>query len=230
MIAGRVFSISSIAQSCYGSSWKRAWMAVFVAYFDASGDPDDPACRVLTVAGWIAPEAKWRRLERAWKAVCGREGVSGLHMKDFAHSRHEFTTWKGDEPRRQRFLSDLAQIIRHYTNREFSHSMFLDGYRAVNAQYELRERVGSPYALGAWLSISAVQDWMRKTHPDDDVLFVFEKGDGDEGAIIGQRVFSRICGSLPAPGADPAYGTGRFLGIGTSGSRTPFWWSVSLCC
>ena len=43
-------------------------------------------------------------------------------------------------------------------------------------------------------------------------------------------VFSRICGSLPAPGADPAYGTGRFLGIGTSGSRTPFWWSVSLCC
>jgi hypothetical protein len=43
-------------------------------------------------------------------------------------------------------------------------------------------------------------------------------------------VFSRICGSLPAPVADRAYGTGRLPSIGTSETRTPFWWSVSLCC
>jgi serine/threonine protein kinase len=43
-------------------------------------------------------------------------------------------------------------------------------------------------------------------------------------------VFSRICGSLPAPGADPTYGTGRFLSSGTTEIRTPFWSSVSLCC
>lgn len=43
-------------------------------------------------------------------------------------------------------------------------------------------------------------------------------------------VFSRICGSLPAPVADPTYGTGRFLYSDTTESRTRFWWSVSLCC
>ena len=43
-------------------------------------------------------------------------------------------------------------------------------------------------------------------------------------------VFSRICGSLPAPAADRAYGTGRFLSTGTSETHTPFSWSVSLCC
>ncbi len=43
-------------------------------------------------------------------------------------------------------------------------------------------------------------------------------------------VFSRICGSPPAPVADRVYGTGRFPGIDTSESRTPFWSSVSLCC
>ena len=43
-------------------------------------------------------------------------------------------------------------------------------------------------------------------------------------------VFSRICGSLPALGADPAYGTGRFLSTGTNETHRPFSWSVSLCC
>ena len=47
---------------------------------------------------------------------------------------------------------------------------------------------------------------------------------------IENGVFSRICGSLPAPGADPTYGTGRFLSIDTIESRRPFWWSVSPCC
>ena len=182
----RTLSVSSLIAACSGGAKKRVWMAVFFAYFDASGDADDPACRVLSVAGWIAPETKWRRLEHAWKRVCDREGVSGLHMKDFAHSRREFEGWKCDEPRRQRFLGDLAKIIHHHTNREFSHTMFLDGYRAVNEQYELREHVGSPYAIGVWLSILAVQDWMKKTHPSDDVLFAFEKGDGDEGLITRQ--------------------------------------------
>jgi hypothetical protein len=43
-------------------------------------------------------------------------------------------------------------------------------------------------------------------------------------------VFSRICGSLPAPVADPTYGTGRFPSNDTIESHRPFWWSVSLCC
>ena len=38
------------------------------------------------------------------------------------------------------------------------------------------------------------------------------------------RVFSRICGSLSAPVADPTYGTARFLSNGTTETHTPFWW------
>ncbi len=50
------------------------------------------------------------------------------------------------------------------------------------------------------------------------------------GAINAKGVFSRICGSLRAPVADPTYGTGRFPSIGTNETRRPFWWSVSLYC
>src|SRR5215207_7295339 len=41
----------------------------------------------------------------------------------------------------------------------------------------------------------------NKTPPVDD----------ERGRRAVKRVFSRICGSLPAPVADPTYGTGRFL-------------------
>ena len=43
-------------------------------------------------------------------------------------------------------------------------------------------------------------------------------------------VFSRICGWLPVPEGDPMYGTERFPSSDMTGIRTPFSWSVSLCC
>ncbi len=159
-------------------------VAVFVAYFDAAGDSADPNIHVLSVAGWIAPQSKWRQLERAWSKVCEREGVSALHMKDFAHSTGEYSAWKGDEGRRQRFLSDLVKTVRRHTNRDFSQSAFLDGYRAADKKYEFHERVGHPYAICALMCINNVRDWMSKTHPKDDVLFVFEKGDRYQHELI----------------------------------------------
>ena len=35
----------------------------------------------------------------------------------------------------------------------------------------------------ATLCIMRVQDWMSKTHPNDDVLFVFEKGDSHQDEL-----------------------------------------------
>src|SRR5688572_26733859 len=120
-------------------------MAVFVACFDAGGSTEDKNAHVLSIAGWIAPESKWRRLESRWREILRRQGVTAFHMKDVAHHRGEFTSWKGDEDRRRRFLSDLAEAITHHTNRDFSVSMFLDGYREVERQFELSERIGHPY-------------------------------------------------------------------------------------
>jgi hypothetical protein len=158
-------------------------MSVFQAFFDAGGDPNDARIRVLSMAGWVAPENRWRQLERAWIQVCKREGVNGLHMREFAHSTGEYAHWKGDEQRRARFLGDLAKVIHTYTNRDFSQTFFLDGYRAVDAQFEFHERVGHPYALCALRCISQVRDWMNK-HPHDDIMFVFEKGDAHQAELI----------------------------------------------
>jgi RNA polymerase sigma-70 factor (ECF subfamily) len=64
-------------------------------------------------------------------------------------------------------------------------------------------------------AIDTLPDGMREVFVLRDVegLSTFEVG-----------VFSRICGSCPAPVADPTYGTGRFLSTCTSETRTPSCW------
>jgi hypothetical protein len=87
-------------------------MAVLKAYLDDSGDETDTAQhKAIALAGYIAPVSGWEVFEPQWKQVLDREGVSELHMTDFANFRGEFASWKGNEPRRQAFLGDLCQVI-----------------------------------------------------------------------------------------------------------------------
>jgi hypothetical protein len=70
---------------------------------------------------------------------------------------------------------------------------------------------------------SAITEWMARHGPvllrvSLGIVFLWF------GILKFFRVFSRICGSCPAPVADPTYGTGRFLSTCTSETRTPFCW------
>jgi hypothetical protein len=78
-----------------------------------------------------------------------REGVRLLHMRDFAHSTGEFSSWKADEPRRQRLIANVAKIIKRRTHRDFSISFFLDPFRAVEQSYLLTELVAPLYVIAA---------------------------------------------------------------------------------
>jgi hypothetical protein len=54
-------------------------MAMFTAYFDASGAPDDPNVNNLTVAGFLASADQWIIFDRRWKNVLKKYGVTALH-------------------------------------------------------------------------------------------------------------------------------------------------------
>jgi hypothetical protein len=68
---------------------------MFTVYFDESGSPDDTAA--LVVAGFVAQSEQWIEFERNWSTVLSVFGVSSIHMKDFAHSVREYSSWKGDD-------------------------------------------------------------------------------------------------------------------------------------
>jgi hypothetical protein len=162
------------------------------AYFDASGHPKEPARRVLTVAGFVATEERWKKFEPKWEAVLASEGASSFHMKHFAHFKKDFKDgWRNNEPRRRAFIGALASVVRRHVKQAFSHSVFLDHYDAVNKEYRMDE-VFKPYGLCASQAVQSVTQWARRTHPKHTVLFAFEKGDADQGDLNQMIAFRRI--------------------------------------
>ena len=100
-----------------------------VAYFDASGSPEDPGCHVLTVAGFMTSVEKWRDFDAEWSAMLATEQITCLHMKEFAHSVGEFRSWKRDETRRRGLMAGASQIIGKHAMETFSVAILLDDYR-----------------------------------------------------------------------------------------------------
>lgn len=157
-------------------------MTNFIAYFDGSGSPDDTVA--VVVAGFVAPAEQWVEFERNWNDCLSDFGVSALHMRDFAHSRREFTSWKGDEHKRRRFLGRLISIIRVRVQHSFASAVRMDEYRKVDAKYCLSE-FSKPYALAAGTCIAKAQKWAsRWIKAADSISIIFEDGDADKGDLM----------------------------------------------
>jgi hypothetical protein len=118
----------------------------FSAYFDESGTKADTVA--VVVAGFIAPSEQWIAFEHEWKRILSMFSVSSLHMRDFAHSKGESLTWKGDENRRREFLSRLIGTIKIRAHHSFACAVWMDDYRKVDGKYKLHEVI-SPYTLAA---------------------------------------------------------------------------------
>jgi hypothetical protein len=110
----RVCSLSNLCgPSCVATMWSTSLreqkvMLMLRAYVDES-------CKVeehdfVAVAGTMASLKSWQDFESRWTAILKHFGVSALHMRNFAHSRGEFSPWLGDEQKRQDFLGRLMRV------------------------------------------------------------------------------------------------------------------------
>jgi hypothetical protein len=154
----------------------------YAAYFDCSGSPDDTLA--IVVAGFVAPVNQWIAFERNWNECLEYFGVSALHMREFAHSRGEFASWKGNEKKRRHFLQWLIGIIRVRVWHSFASAVLMDDYRKVDAKYCLSE-FSRPYALAGCTCITKLDHWAKRwAEPGDEFAIVFEDGDVDKGALI----------------------------------------------
>lgn len=87
-------------------------MAAFQGYFDDSWDSDRNQRTVMSFGGYVGPVEAWDEFERRWIAALGENCAPYLHMRKFAHSHPPFDGWKGDEPRRAKFLGDLVAAVK----------------------------------------------------------------------------------------------------------------------
>lgn len=149
----------------------------YAAYFDVSGEPSGYA--VLSVAGAAAPVKKWMRSEREWGEALAAEGVKQFHATDFAASRKEFTSWRGDKIRRGKFLCTLLEIIKRNTNKLVMASIEIEAWNVVNQEYFLQENYQSPYAMCSVTLIHELKNWAKQKRIKSSVEYIFE--DGDDG-------------------------------------------------
>lgn len=160
-------------------------MAIFTAYFDESGTPQDS--KFLLVSGYIAPVREWLEFDRRWNQILASYGVKDFHMKDFAHSRGDFESWKGKEPKRKRFLGELINQICLHAKGSFSAALDLEGWKKANEKYPLDEPTFAfaPYALCGAMCVQVVEQWCERKHLSvDDVKFVFDDGAYQKGVLL----------------------------------------------
>ncbi len=154
---------------------------LFTGYFDESGSPDEG--KVFAVAGYIATFWAWRNFDQEWGKALYSEGVKIFHMKDFAQSRGEFKKWKDDEPRRRRFLTQLAGIIQAHVKHSFSNAVLLEDYYKVDDMYMFHEHFGEPYPFCAFSCARAAEQWSENNGFGRNVFCIFEDGAKDKTAF-----------------------------------------------
>jgi hypothetical protein len=103
-------------------------------------------------------------------------------MKDYAHHKREFETWRGDERKRRRFLERLINILQTRVLNSFASAVVIRDYEEMRQQFpRFRMR---PYALTGCTCISKVQRWAnRHGWAASTINYVFEDGDVDRGQL-----------------------------------------------
>lgn len=157
-------------------------MSMFTLYCDASGSPDDT--KVLAVAGYISSVDQWLEFERNWKQTLKKFGASSLHMKHFAHSVGEYSSWRGNETKRRDFLRELIGNIILRARHSFTSAVLLDDWKEINELYYLEELI-KPFALCGRTVVHKVEEWAKEWHIEEKYIkYVFEDGDCDRGDFI----------------------------------------------
>jgi len=122
-------------------------MLGLTAYFDESGDADDPGSRFVGLAGLCAPGVAWRTFNEKWQAILDDQcDGEWFHMGTFAQRQGMFEGW--DEPRRQKLLGALVKTIAETNARPFGAVVSLDAYEYLTRILPgVEEFFGEPYHL-----------------------------------------------------------------------------------
>jgi hypothetical protein len=155
------------------------------AYFDASGGVEHP---VVIVAGYVSTVGKWEHFDYEWRKILGRRefNVPYFHMKEFAHSVGPFADWKGNEPRRRRFINALVGVIAKYAKAGFACMIKDSIWNSVNQSYPLEELYGCAFALAGRDCVNKTHHWGEELHnyKRNEIKCVFEAGDKGKGHLM----------------------------------------------
>jgi hypothetical protein len=181
--------VEHLAKAVWFSRWREGHLAVFSAYFDASGSEADVQAKYVAMSGFIAQADLWTEWEMQWleclerNKIFNKHGVPEFHMSECANYRYSFDGWREKERERQSLLHELVEIIKTYLGRKASCVVSVDDYRKYIDE-DLRKAFGMSgvYVMEGRTCAARVKEWCRKDRVPalPDVQFFFEHGDGDQ--------------------------------------------------
>jgi hypothetical protein len=155
---------------------------MFTAYFDASGTPADT---VLTMAGYVSDAKKWGKFEQRWQRILDDAEVRQFHMTECVSGKGDYKGWAPEK--RKQFIADLSDCARKYTNKRFSATVIVGDFNRADAEFQIHEYLGYPYALCGASCIEHVLVWAHNRQVKNKIVYLFEDGDKHTGDL------ERIC-------------------------------------
>jgi hypothetical protein len=102
-------------------------MLELTAYFDESGDANDPKCQFVGMGGLCAPADNWAAFDEKWRAILDDQSEGEwFHMELFAARKGVYEGW--GESRRRKLLSSLVGTIKEANARPFGAVVSIRAY------------------------------------------------------------------------------------------------------
>jgi len=175
-----------------GSSHPRdRLMALFTAFFDASGDAQKHP--VVIVAGFIANLQQWGMFDHLWKRAHSEAGAElPFHAADFVsacnnpkyadqrNARADYVRLASNPKEADLFIRHLATSIVTCVHCGISSVVPLELYQQINSVLDIRAVV-PPYALAARMAIEKLHQWENQFMIGEPAEYIFESGDFEQG-------------------------------------------------
>jgi hypothetical protein len=192
----------------------RCHLAIFTAYFDASGHPDATGrAPALFVSGFVASEQKWLRFETEWLALLDKYGITPpFHMTDFEAGKGQYAALKNKPAECEAFRAAAIRVMTRSTNKALSVGVVVPDFRRWLEEYEVAPDVPRhPYPWCAMEACRLVVRWAGnrvkagKSRLSDQVKFVFQYGDKHQGAFAAaaKRKYGQVPIFLDSEGVTP---------------------------
>jgi hypothetical protein len=195
-----IFPVDRLAAAIFVNSSSPAGsrlMAMFSAYFDASGTPEES---YVVVSGYIANFFQWTLIESSWRSTHDAYGVSTpFHASDLmaaisnpgyknqSSARKDYVQLASDPPKAKDFLRDISTLELTMVNCAVTTIVPMDVYKGVSELLDLRQVI-PPYALAARTCIDLVRHWEKTFNVGEPVECIFEEGDFEQGKFTSLMV------------------------------------------
>lgn len=174
-------AIEHLARSIWLSRFK--WsnrLAMYSAYFDESGHPDDSP--YMVIAGCIADVKQLVHFEREWTELLAPLGTRIFHAVDFHNRVEPFDKLGATE--RAELLSRLVSVICRRVEKTVSEAIIVAEYEATNERYVFAECYGHPYPVLGRSCMGLVEEWAAQHSINaSEILYFFEDGAKHKGQL-----------------------------------------------